>query len=65
VPLVGQLFKRTQRTLQKRELVFLLKPTVIRNDAAWSADLSSTRDRLRGLAGGTRPGGPAPGAAKE
>ena len=48
LPLVGNLFKQTSRSLQKRELVFLLRPTVIKGDAQWQADLASTEERLRG-----------------
>lgn len=46
-PLIGQFFKRTARTLQKRELVFLLRPTVIQGDAQWQSELSSAQDRVR------------------
>jgi MSHA biogenesis protein MshL len=49
IPILGHLFKRTQRSLQKRELVFLLRPTVVRGDGAWQADLSATQSRLREL----------------
>ncbi len=48
VPVLGNLFKQTNRSLQKRELVFLLRPTVIKGDAQWQADLTSTEQRLRG-----------------
>jgi MSHA biogenesis protein MshL len=64
VPVLGHLFKRTQRSLHKRELVFLLKPTVIRGDGAWGADLSATQARLRELAAPRAKDGAAP-AAKE
>jgi MSHA biogenesis protein MshL len=35
MPLVGGLFRQTQQVLSKRELVILLKPTVIRDDGHW------------------------------
>ena len=54
VPVVGNLFKRTQRSLHKRELVFLLRPTVIRGDSQWQADLAGTEARLRGFPGQLR-----------
>ncbi|MDP1693098.1 MAG: pilus (MSHA type) biogenesis protein MshL [Burkholderiaceae bacterium] len=54
VPLLGHLFKRTQRTLQKRELVFLLRPTVIKGDGSGDADLAALRDRLRQPPGRSR-----------
>jgi MSHA biogenesis protein MshL len=46
VPVAGHLFKRTNRSLTKRELVFLIKPTVIKGDAQWTADLSATQERI-------------------
>ena len=54
VPLLGSLFKRSQRTLQKRELVFLLRPTVIKGDGNWLADHAGTQERLREFKAGTR-----------
>ncbi|MES2886434.1 MAG: pilus (MSHA type) biogenesis protein MshL [Pseudomonadota bacterium] len=49
LPVVGNLFKRTNRSLRKRELVFLLRPTVIKGDTQWQADLASAEQRLRGM----------------
>jgi MSHA biogenesis protein MshL len=49
VPVVGNLFKRTQRSLAKRELVFLLKPTVVRGDEQWRADVAATAERMRAI----------------
>jgi MSHA biogenesis protein MshL len=49
VPVAGNLFKRRQRSLSKRELVFLIKPTVIRSDAQWQRDLASAEGRMRQL----------------
>lgn len=46
VPVAGHLFKRTNRSLVKRELVFLIKPTVIKSDAQWAADLNSAQERI-------------------
>jgi MSHA biogenesis protein MshL len=46
VPVLGELFKRRQRTLAKRELVFLLRPTVVRSDAQATADLATVQRRL-------------------
>jgi MSHA biogenesis protein MshL len=48
-PLLGHLFKRTQRSLLKRELVFLLKPTVIRGDEPWRQDLNATSERIKAM----------------
>jgi MSHA biogenesis protein MshL len=50
-PVVGEFFKRSQRQTVKRELVFLVKPTVIKGDGhdQWPADLARTEQRLREL----------------
>ena len=34
---------------RKRELVILIKPTIIRNDSSWRDDLVETQNRLRQL----------------
>jgi len=54
VPVVGNLFKRANRSLQKRELVFLLKPTVIKGDSQWQGDLAQTSERMRGYTAAPR-----------
>lgn len=65
VPVAGNLFKRVNRNLQKREVVFLVKPTVIRGDAQWAADIASTGERIRAMhpraerLSGAEPGMPA------
>jgi len=46
VPLVGNLFSRKNRRLEKRELVFLLKPTIIKGEAQWAQELANTQQRL-------------------
>ena len=49
-------FGQTNRRSEKRELVILLKPTVVDNDKDWSDDITRSRDRFSGLNGqGTRP----------
>jgi type II secretory pathway component GspD/PulD (secretin) len=40
----------------KRELVILLKPTVIRGDAEWDQDLQQVRDRYKNLGQDTATG---------
>lgn len=47
VPVIGQFFKQANVARAKRELVILLKPTVIREEADWERDLDATRERLR------------------
>lgn len=49
LPVVGELFKQGRKGLQKRELVVLIKPTIIRSDADWQADLEATQRRLDGM----------------
>jgi len=48
IPGIGALFRSTQRTTVKKELVILLKPTVIHSDKDWEQDIQQTRDRLQG-----------------
>jgi MSHA biogenesis protein MshL len=40
------LLRNSDRQARKREVVILLKPTIIRNDASWGQDLRETRERL-------------------
>jgi MSHA biogenesis protein MshL len=49
IPVAGHLFKRTNRNLVKRELVFLIKPTVIKSDAQWRNDLANAEARIRNI----------------
>ena len=49
----------TNRSVRKKELVILLKPTVIQSDRNWEQDLRETRGRLESLgAPAGRPQGP-------
>lgn len=52
VPVVGSLFKQIRRNSEKRELVILLKPTVVRSDATWERDILESRDRIMGFGQG-------------
>ena len=45
----GALFGGRNSYLRKRELVILIKPTIIRNDSSWRDDLVETKNRLRQL----------------
>lgn len=49
-PGVGKLFGSTSRSTQKRELVILLKPTVITHDAQWNDDVLQSQRRIQQLA---------------
>lgn len=46
---LGKLFGSTRREAQKRELVILLKPTVVSDDGQWQDDLLKTRQRVQQL----------------
>ena len=43
------LFGQTSRHTEKRELVILLKPTVVNSDKDWSADILQSRDRINAM----------------
>lgn len=46
VPVLGNLFGQKSKALNKRELVILLKPTVIQNESDWQSDLQNTQSRI-------------------
>jgi MSHA biogenesis protein MshL len=45
------MFGMTTQRSEKRELVILLKPTVVNNDKDWSDDITHSRDRVNGMMG--------------
>ncbi|MBI4997210.1 MAG: pilus (MSHA type) biogenesis protein MshL [Rhodocyclales bacterium] len=49
VPGVGYLFGQRANSASKRELVILLKPTLIASDRAWLKDLDGTSERIQKL----------------
>jgi MSHA biogenesis protein MshL len=49
VPVVGELFRQTSRAYSKRELVILIKPTVIQSESDWQRGLGETHDRISGF----------------
>jgi MSHA biogenesis protein MshL len=49
VPGVGALFRNTSETTQKRELVILLKPTVVQGSNNWSQDILESQQRIQNL----------------
>ena len=53
VPIIGALFHQTNRGSQKRELVILLKTTVVRGNSDWTQDVIESRQRIRQLQGDT------------
>ena len=50
-------FGQTNKRTEKRELVILLRPTVVDNDKDWSDDITHSRDRVKRMtnSSGTRP----------
>jgi len=46
---LGNLLRNTDRSLRKKELVILLKPTIIESDRDWERDLRDTRRRMEAL----------------
>lgn len=49
VPVIGELFKNNNRITQKRELVILIKPTIVESGASWGSDLSESQRRIQAL----------------
>lgn len=46
LPVVGELFKYQERSGEKRELVILLKPTIIRSRGSWQESIEDTKKRI-------------------
>jgi MSHA biogenesis protein MshL len=46
---VGDLIRNTSRTVRKKELVILLKPTLLQTDESWQHDLDAARERFQSL----------------
>jgi MSHA biogenesis protein MshL len=55
LPVVGNLFSSKSRSVIKSELVILLKPTVIENDATWRQDILDTKERIDAYERSDRP----------
>ncbi|MDH3327181.1 MAG: pilus (MSHA type) biogenesis protein MshL, partial [Gammaproteobacteria bacterium] len=49
LPLIGSLFKHKKASRVKKELVVLVKPTLVKNSTAWSNDATSTMMRFSEL----------------
>ncbi|MFI4923206.1 MAG: type II secretion system protein GspD, partial [Burkholderiales bacterium] len=60
IPVAGNLFGESSKVSQKRELVILLKATVVHSDKDWQEDIQQTRERMQNL----RSGGSSSGAKK-
>jgi MSHA biogenesis protein MshL len=58
VPVAGALFSKGSQTSSKRELVILIKPSIIRTGAEWAEDIAATSRRVReidGISQGSKP----------
>lgn len=49
VPVAGALFRKGDQSSGKRELVILIKPTVVKMDGDWSADIAATERRISAI----------------
>ncbi|GJJ02230.1 pilus (MSHA type) biogenesis protein MshL [Duganella rhizosphaerae] len=50
LPVLGALFRNTERSTQKRELVVLIKPTIVDGAASYAQDLDDASRRVQQLA---------------
>ena len=57
-PLIGGAFRNSSTDTIKRELVILIKPTIIESDKNWEQDIQDTRNRMQRM-GDDRRMGPA------
>src|SRR5471030_2294766 len=49
LPVIGALFRNTNDVIQKRELVVLIKPTIVEDGSDWSEDLLDTSHQFKDL----------------
>jgi MSHA biogenesis protein MshL len=49
VPLVGALFRNTDQTATKSELVILIKPTIVKGDGNWEQNILESQQRINDL----------------
>ena len=47
VPGLGALFRNTSKVSRKRELIILLKPTIIQNNDSWAQDILQSQQRMQ------------------
>ena len=55
VPGVGAMFSKGGQSSVKRELVILLKPTVVKDDSAWTNDIAAAQGRIESFGASTPP----------
>jgi MSHA biogenesis protein MshL len=49
VPLAGALFRKGDQSSSKRELVILIKPTVVKMDSDWADDIAAVGQRIQSM----------------
>ncbi|MBV8122928.1 MAG: general secretion pathway protein GspD, partial [Paucibacter sp.] len=49
VPLAGALFRKGDQALNKRELVILIRPTVVKSDADWADGIAAVEQRVESM----------------
>jgi MSHA biogenesis protein MshL len=49
VPVIGGAFRNSSTDTIKRELVILIKPTIIESDKNWEQDIQDSRTRMQGM----------------
>ncbi|RZI43361.1 pilus (MSHA type) biogenesis protein MshL [Herbaspirillum sp. HC18] len=49
LPVVGGLFRNNNQISQKRELVILLKPTIVQGSSTWAQDVTDSQQRIQAL----------------
>lgn len=54
LPVVGGLFRNTNQISRKRELVILIRPTIVEGDAIWEQDLIESQKRIEEMTPRTR-----------
>ena len=59
LPVLGALFRNKAKQNQKRELVVLIKPTIVEGAGSWNEDLLDTRGRMQQLDPSNPPRDPA------
>ncbi|KAF7599155.1 MAG: pilus (MSHA type) biogenesis protein MshL [Candidatus Dactylopiibacterium carminicum] len=57
VPVLGNLFKQKSRDAERRELVILLRPSVIQSNADWRSEIDRASDRVGEILDGRWRGG--------
>ena len=55
-PVIGGAFRNSSDDTVKRELVILIRPTIIDSDKDWERDIQESRDRMQHMGDGQRMG---------